>query len=463
MDIVKDEKGNIKLVNITTPVGVVPESANYWWEKIEESNGKIHDYLCVDVLIWKRQEAYSKIKENGITDESMEIQILDGEEIDGYYHIKSFVFLAFCLLESAEPCYESACIQLFSKDEFNKQRNEMMQEFKKYFSNANSQNEVYINTDYSVQELSKGGKTMDEKLKLLSQYGFTETELDFKLENFEINELKEKFEELKKKSNDDDNDESENTNSEVNNDENHQDEPGSENDDNNDTENNDENDTGVYSLNLEQLREQVMICLRTQTYTDPDWGECCKYYYIDIDIENNEVFAYDSVDWTIWGFKFEMNGDNVEIDFENKKRKKFAIVDFDEGTSTANYAYAFDNIKSIYQTKCSNLSDEIDGLSKQLDKIHSEKYEFDVSEIFEKFENLEGVEAFENLKSNYADMDIETIEEKCYAIEGRINKNKNPVSKFASKKTNSIRINIETNRAEKEPYGDLFTKYGNKN
>lgn len=461
MDIVKDEKGNIKLVNITTPVGVVPESANYWWEKIEETNGEIHDYLCVDVLIWKRQEAYSKIKENGITDESMEIQILDGEEIDGYYHIKSFVFLAFCLLESAEPCYESACVQLFSEDKFNKQRDEMMQDFKKYFLNANSQKEIYINTDNFVSELSKGGDTMDKKLKLLSEYGLSESELDFKLEDFEIDVLKEKFENLKNKTKtDDDDDKSQNTNTEENN-ENQNTDDNNDADDN--TENDNEDDTENYSLNLEQLKEQVLNSLRTQTYTDPDWGECCKYYYIDIDFENSEVFAYDSTDWSIWGFRFEMNGDNVEIDFDNKKRKKFAIVDFDEGTSTANYAYAFNNIKSVCQTKCSSLSDKVNELTTQLNKIQSEEFEFAVSKIFETFSNLEGIEAFEDLKNNHTGMDVDVIEEKCYAIEGRINKNKDSVSKFANKKTSPIRINIETNRADREPYGDLFIKYGNKN
>lgn len=432
MDIVKDETGNIKLVNITTPVGVVPESAKYWWEEITEPNGDVHDYLCTEVLIWKRQEAYSKIKENGITDESMEIQILDGEEIDGYYHITSFIFLAFCLLESAEPCYESACIQLFSEDKFNEQREYMMQDFKKYFSNANSQNGVHIDTTNFISEFSKGGNEMEKKLELLAQYGLTETELNFKLEDFDLNELKEKFELLS------------NANTSNN--------------------NSDPDVTANYSLNLEQLREQIFINLGTQTYDDPNWGECCKYYYIDVDIEGKEIFVYDATkDWSVWGFKYEMNGDNVEIDFENKRRKKFAIVDFDEGTTEANYAYAFDSIKEVYQSKCSELTAKVDTLSEQLTEFKNEKYENSISEIFENFSNLDGVEEFENLKTNHTDMDYETIEEKCYAIEGRINKSKENISKFASKRQNSVRINIEQNKAEKEPYGDLFIKYGNKN
>lgn len=78
MDLVSDGDGGLRIVNITHPVGVIPESAQYWWEEIEDDSG-VHEYLCVDALIWKRQEAYKKIKEDGITDESMEISIKEGE------------------------------------------------------------------------------------------------------------------------------------------------------------------------------------------------------------------------------------------------------------------------------------------------------------------------------------------------------------------------------------------------
>ena len=55
-----------KMVNITHPVGVVPESASNWWELVTEEDGIIHEYLCTDVLLWKRQEAYEKIISDGI-------------------------------------------------------------------------------------------------------------------------------------------------------------------------------------------------------------------------------------------------------------------------------------------------------------------------------------------------------------------------------------------------------------
>lgn len=137
MELVGTDDGGMRIVNITQPVGVVPESAKYWWEEIEDDSG-LHEYLCVDVLIWKRQEAYKKIKEDGITDESMEISVKEGSMVDGVYVIKRFEFTAFCLLGSAEPCYESASLEMFSCNDFKAQLAEMMQEFKETFSLAQS-------------------------------------------------------------------------------------------------------------------------------------------------------------------------------------------------------------------------------------------------------------------------------------------------------------------------------------
>ena len=112
MELVSDDNG-MRIVNITQPVGVIPESAKYWWEEIEDDSG-LHEYLCVDALIWKRQEAYRKIKDDGITDESMEITVKEGGMVDGVYVIDRFEFTAFCLLGTAKPCYELASLEMFS-------------------------------------------------------------------------------------------------------------------------------------------------------------------------------------------------------------------------------------------------------------------------------------------------------------------------------------------------------------
>ena len=134
MELVSDDNG-MRIVNITQPVGVIPESAKYWWEEIEDDSG-LHEYLCVDALIWKRQEAYRKIKDDGITDESMEITVKEGGMVDGVYVIDRFEFTAFCLLGTAKPCYESASLEMFSCDDFKQQLAMMMREFKDSFTTA---------------------------------------------------------------------------------------------------------------------------------------------------------------------------------------------------------------------------------------------------------------------------------------------------------------------------------------
>ena len=142
MEVVMDD-GAAKLVNLTQPVGVIPESAKYWWESVEDVTG-IHEYLCIEALIWKRQEAYDKIKSNVITDESMEIKVKSGYMEDDVYVIESFEFLAFCLLGTAEPCYESASLEMFNMDDFRKKYAEMMEEFKSNFQKVNTSTEVDI-------------------------------------------------------------------------------------------------------------------------------------------------------------------------------------------------------------------------------------------------------------------------------------------------------------------------------
>ena len=192
MELVETDDGGMRIVNITQPVGVVPESAKYWWEEIEDDSG-LHEYLCVDVLIWKRQEAYKKIKEDGITDESMEISVKEGGMVDGVYVIKRFEFTAFCLLGTAEPCYESASLELFSRDDFKTQLAEMMQEFKEAFSLAQSPEGVGISQNYS----EGGEEVLDEKKALAAQYGLDIDKLGFSLEDFSLEELRAKFEEMK--------------------------------------------------------------------------------------------------------------------------------------------------------------------------------------------------------------------------------------------------------------------------
>ena len=474
----------MKLVNITQPVGVVPESANYWWETITEDNGETHEYLCVEILIWKRQEAYSKIKENIITDESMEIKVKSGKTVDGYYHIDSFEFTAFCLLESAEPCYESACIEMFTLNSFRDEYTKMMTEFKEHFSTVTTSQEDDINPQNITQNLSKGGSISLDRMELLSEYGLTVEALDFNIEDFSIEELRAKFEAINKKKLEDDDDEVvDGGNGEGSEGEGEdkpevasvEDEPetpvedvpedgagGGEG----------EGETGddeEFSLSGEQFREGLVEALYAVKYTDPYWGEISKYIYVDYDTETSEVYCYDCEDWKLYGFSYSMNGDNVIVDFESKKRKKFTIADFDEGSADFSFKYTFDALlssaKNVAEQKYSEASKTIENMQTELDTLRnyqkskiSEERKDAEDELFARFSDLDGIEAFEALKADCSEMALEDVESKCFEIKGR-----NTTVTFSANKPTSTRIAIDKNKFENEPYGGLFVQFPPKN
>ena len=255
MELVVSDDGSMRIVNITQPVGIVPESARYWWEEIEDDSG-VHEYLCTDVLLWKRQEAYKKIKEDGITDESMEISVKEGKMVDGVYVIERFEFTAFCLLGTAEPCYESASLEVFSCGDFKQQLADMMQEFKETFAKEQPSQEVVIKT----QNYSEGGEgVLDEKNKLMAEFGLTANMLDFSIEDFSLEELRAKFEAMKAGNNT---------------------EPAG-------AEGNQEN------FELEgQFMQELFTALYAETITT-DWGSMPRYWFVDYDRDASEVYAED--------------------------------------------------------------------------------------------------------------------------------------------------------------------------
>lgn len=427
IELVKNEDG-MYLVNLTQPVGVVPLGAKYWWETITDGTVD-HEYLCVDVILWKRQEAYKKIKENGITDQSMEILVKEGRMVDGVYVIDRFEFQAFCLLGTAEPCYESASLEVFSKNEFRAQLAEMMQEFKEAFSMIQSPDEgVEIN-----QELLEGGnEALDEKNALIEEFGIDTTTLDFSIDDFTVEELREKFQAMK--------------------------------------------DEHAFAL-AQQFLQELMGALRAERI-DTDFGDVARYWYVDHDTELCEVYFEDVTDWNIYGASYSMDGDNVVIDFESKKRKKYAIVDFDEGEQGSMKAL-FDlasqklnesnaSLNELNQ-KYSSATAELDEVRSELTelrefKTNTEKANLDAkrSEVFAMFGDLAEVEAFKELQSNCDDLSLEELEEKCYALRGRYGTPASFSAKPADGAPKLPASGIYNVEDQDEPYGGVFLRFGYK-
>lgn len=440
VDVVRDKDGGLKLVNLTTPVGCIPESAKTYWETVEEDDGETHEYLCAEALLWKRQEAYRKIKEDGITNQSMEITVKDGESIDGIYHVYDFEFTAFALI-GCTPCFESAALE-FSKQDFKQQLSQMMLEIKETFTKVNTSKED-DNIHPQNYSMEGGEKVLKDKLDLIAKYGLDADKLDFSIEDMSIEELEEKLKEFSEK------------------------EPEQKTAPEGDGEPKPEE--GKFALEGE-FRGELQRVMESEK-VQKEWGECTRYWFVDYDKETNTVYCWDTNDWLLYGFTYKVDGDNIAIDYACKKRKKFEIVDFDEGEQASPFAEVFNMIEgkiksnTDLEAKYQKASDTIASMETELGELRQFKTDTEKAiadgkkdEVFARFEDLVGVEAFEALKENSAEYDINTLEEKCFAIRGR-----NTTAKFSLESAKAPKLKVDKTDNSKEPYGGVFQKYGVEN
>lgn len=443
MEVYRDANNAIRVVNVTEPVGVVPESARQWWEVAEDEYGEEHEYLYTDVLLWKRQEAYKKIKRDGITAHSMEITINDCAMVDGCLEIRDFEYTAFCLI-GVEPAYTGSQLS-FSLDnakEFKERMSEMMNDLKETFSS----------TDSCVKNELKGGKTvLSEKMELAAKYGIDVDSLEFSLDDFSIEELTAKFEAMK-----------------------------------NEPEEVTPTTTEQFSLSSQMIDEIArMLC---EEKISMEWGEVPKYSYIDCDFEACEVYAYDRTDWLMYGFTYAVDGDAVKIDFDSKKRKKFAIVDFDgqEQPALAVFSEMENTINEMFASakdweqkysavseelatskgSCEELTGKYSALESEVTELRQFKAsvenaaaEQEREAVFSAFSDLEGIEAFDALKENCDGMDAEALKKECFAIRGEFGM----TGKFSFNNPMPVRIKVP-NRDEQDdtndkPYGGIVEYY----
>lgn len=386
------ENGGYRIVNATYPVGVVPESAKVWFEEDEDENGIIHDYLCADALIWKRQEAYEKIKRDGIVSQSMEIKVKDSETKDGVYYINDFEFNAFALI-GVEPCYEGAALQVYELDKygegFETRFSEMMNDMKNATSSLQQDDDVNNNS-----EKAKGGENdLKNQEKDTAKNEGLKDESSFALLSGIRDEL----------------------------------------------------ERAIYSVKVE--RGEV---------------ECERYFIFDVDIDEGEVYCWDITDWILYGFTFSLDGDKVVVDFDSKKRKKIAVVDFDEGSTDNNEDGISAQIQELYSakseytllsSKAKDMEEELSNLRKFKKETEAEKENLERESVLEKFSDLSGMEEFECLKDNLEQFDLVSLEEKCFAIRGKNIKN-------FSLDNKAPKLKIDKNSKANEPYGGIFAKYG---
>ena len=194
---VVNKKDGIDIVNATIPFGVVPESANQWFET-RIVDGEEKECFFTDVVLWKRQHGYEHIAKAGTISESMEIDVSEYMiDQDGYCIIDKFQFEALCLLgESVEPCFENACVQMYSNEivsDFKLQFSEMLREFKELNQSSTTVTDVTMEVDI---DKNNGGSTMAEEIKNEVVDEVTETVVEETLEKTVENTVEDVAEEV---------------------------------------------------------------------------------------------------------------------------------------------------------------------------------------------------------------------------------------------------------------------------
>lgn len=464
MDLAEDADGRSRIINLTEPVGVIPAGSNWWWERF---NGK--DYFTVEVILWKRSAAYSKISKDGVVAHSMEIDVDKGKMSNGLFEIQDFTFTAFCLLgDDHNPCFEGSALELFDVDHARISFAQMMSEYKELIT-MSQPDQVVINQNYS----EGGDEVLEQKIELLAKYGLTVDQFESDLETMTYEELEAEM----RKRFDGDGPEDASGGDEPGGDElgdnGSIDEP--ENDGDDEPEDDGDDDTAKRNNNYElagQTRDLLCEAVSSQTVEGP-WGPMCKYWMVDYDPDLCEVYVEDSEDWKIYGFSYSMDGDNVVVDFASKKRMKYAIVEFDEGEQAGVVASVFEMAAQKFnelkatnentQAKYDEMSGEMQEMKAELESLRKFKADADNAEalaerndVFGRFSELAGIEEFEDLRENCMDYSIEDLEEKCFAIRG-----KNMMQANFSMDVGAPKVKIGNYEKPKdEPYGGLFAKYG---
>lgn len=482
------KKGTPTLVNVTQPIGLVPESADFWWDRVTEDDGTVHEYLCADVLLWKRQEAYAKIKEAGVTAQSMEIGVNQCHRENKLLIVEDFEFQAFCLLGDAEPCFESASLATFDKDEF-------FAQFAAMFSDLHDATIYYTKKGVSIMDIK-------EKLQLMEKYNITLEDIDFELDEFSIEELTEKFEAMKFDGESGDDAGETETGGETGNetggtetggtetggeqtdgetggtdttgdDDSGDDDSGDDNNDSDDSDDttpvddgdDDEAMTGAHGVAVKtrkiylldsEFRRELFDAVSVEMVQDEDGFSYPRYFIIDHDASLSTVYCVDTANhWITVGVPYSMNGDHVVVDFANAKRVKIVFEEFDEGTISDDSLGFETAVSEFARVKIEHATSKISAeLEEANGKLAAAVRNDAEKELFAKFADLSDVEAFQDLYENRAQFDLETLEDKCFAIRGRLGKFSLAPQKGAQKLP--IDSNVEV---EPEPYGGLVRNY----
>ena len=402
----------IEWIQTTKPYGCVPESCNPRWELDE--NGV--EYLVCDGILWTdRYEEALKVEEN-TNNQSMEIEVVSSEDIDGVMQITDFIFSGLCILgQDTKPCFPSAkIVYSLNKDEFKQEFNLLLNEIK----NINFNEGGNKNNMKKEEIIAKYSNLKGEKYEaIINNADLTLVELDKKLFSLSVSDLRDKI--------------------------------------------------------REELSEQV-------TSVTDYWGdtyECQQYWFEDIIPTDNIAIVYDN-NYVDYGIPYTLDNDDIVLDFANAKRyirgdwrlyvegsteNDDTIIETPMQSFDKHNKEKVEEMKSQFtekeielnkvkgefvdlqakfteiETEKSELTNEVETLKQFKSDIENQSHKDEIDSVFEEFSELKSVEGFNELfEENKYDFEVEDLKVKLkvFAYDNNVVTNKKPCkTKNSTKKT----------------------------
>lgn len=130
---------------LTYGIGVIAESCQQWIEEVEVE-GEVKEYLCSEVLLWKRQKReYDFIKRHKDLNVSMEVMMNNPKKVkDGSVEVGNFYFTAVTVLGvGVNPAFGEANL-VFAKDDTYEQMMFELNEFENGGSNMPQEGQTQV-------------------------------------------------------------------------------------------------------------------------------------------------------------------------------------------------------------------------------------------------------------------------------------------------------------------------------
>lgn len=295
---------------------------------------------------------------------------------------------------------------------------------------------------------AKGEDSLNKKREILESYGVDEADLGFSLEDVTIEELEEKCKELacgsgKKKGKKKD-----------------------------------------YALNMKDLWNEIEAAVSSVDVTTDEWGYKCPRYWMQ-DVQDDLVIVIDERDWKLYAFPYTVDGDNVVIDFEGKKRCKVKYELWEDGAAEEEEdpGVRIQPIADSFAIKVINAREKLTAVQGDFEKVQSEfdemkpKYDAYVAaeaEAHRKEDEQKREKLFQLMdkqigdSEEYAalkdkkDIEFSALEDECYKILGKKAAEFSYVPSSGKKEDGKdfARFGVSGVQVKTEGrYGDLFERY----